>query len=193
MIRSSLLAVLVAGLTAPADNALAQRGDGRWFGTVQYGQADYQVMLKGDEPWWGDVDDDGDAFALGFGYHLVPQLGIRVMYERGTGIGATNRCPEDRLILCPAIVFRESTRTDNWSVVAMPRLRFSNAWELYGTAGAMRWRIRPDDTIANSRGTDFLYGAGLSYRFANGFGIGAEYQASNTEYQTLRLTASFEF
>lgn len=190
---SILASVLIVGAMVSAELARAQTGDGKWFVTAQYGQADYEVSLEGGEVWWGDVDDQGDAIALGVGYHLLGQVGVRVMYERVGSIGATNRCPPDPAIQCLAISFEESTRTEQWSVVMMPRLEFGNGWALYGTVGAARWQIDPDEEITDDHGTDFLYGAGFGYRFAGGFGIGGEYQASDTEYQAVRVAASFEF
>lgn len=191
MSRIALLILLASGLAWPTHGALAQTEDSGWFTTFHFGAADYDTTLTGDGPWWGEVDDDGHATALGVGYNVMPQIGLRFTYERNGGIDVANRCPEGRI--CPAVVFNESARADNWSLVAVPRLHFGDGWELYGTAGAMHWSIRPEGVIGRDSGTDFLYGGGFGFRFDNGLGLAVEYQESGTDYEALRLNASFEF
>jgi opacity protein-like surface antigen len=191
MLRKVLLVTVIAGVAIPVHQAMAQERDNGWFATLQYGQADYDVSLGGEaRPWLGDVDDDGDAFAIGVGYDVLPELGLRLMYERVGGVAAANRCPAGSV--CPAVVFEESTRTENWSLVAMPRLRFSENWEAYGTIGAMQWNIEPRGTLSDDDGTAFIYGAGFGYRFGSGLGIGAEYQRASVDYDALRLNVSYE-
>jgi hypothetical protein len=189
MLRPLPAALLFAGILLAPPAARAQEAGG-WFTTFQVGQADYDLVLRDGGPWWGRVDDDGDAVALGVGYNWLPQLAFRFMFERDGSIAARNICPPGEI--CPAVVFRESTRADVWSLVAMPRLRFGG-WEAYATAGAMHWSIRPRGTIPRDNDTDFIYGGGIGWRFENGLGIAAEYQEAGSDYDALRLNASFEF
>ncbi len=188
-----LVALVVAGALHGSQLARAQEqgaADG-WFTTFQVGQADFDLPLRDGGPWWGRVDDDGDAVGFGVGYNWLPQLAFRFMFERDGSVHARNVCPTGDI--CPAVVFRESTRADVWSLVAMPRLRFGGGWEAYATAGAMHWSVRPEGSIPRDNGTEFLYGGGFGYRFENGLGFAAEYQESGSDYDALRLNASFEF
>lgn len=188
-----LLAALVAAAALPVTQpARAQQNDGSgWFTSFQLGRADHDVTLEGGGQWWGRVDDDGDAIAFGVGYNWLPQLGFRFMYERDGSITAVNACPPGDV--CPAVSFRESTDVDVWSLVAMPRLRFADGWEAYATIGAMHWSIRPKGEIPRDNGQELLYGAGVGWRFDNGLGLAVEYQQSGSDYDALRLNASFEF
>ncbi len=188
-----LVALVIAGAFHSSHPAWAQEGNAAdgWFTTFQLGRADFDVPLRDGGPWWGRVDDDGDAVAFGVGYSWLPQLAFRFMYERDGSIDARNVCPAGNI--CPAVIFRDSTRADVWSLVAMPRLRFGGGWEAYATAGAMHWAIRPEGSIPRDHGTEFVYGGGFGYRFGNGLGFAAEYQEAGSDYDALRLNASFEF
>jgi opacity protein-like surface antigen len=193
--RSRLLAaVLLAGSTASASavHALDQPG---WFVAGQFGRADYDLVLKGDAPWWGRVDDSASAWAVGVGYTFTPHLGARLMYERSGGFSVRNACPPGQT--CPALAFQRSADADNWSMVLLPRLALGGGWDLYGTIGAMRWEIDPGGRslgrIASDDGTELLYGGGLGYRFRGGAGVELEYQRSAADYSALRLGLTYSF
>jgi hypothetical protein len=192
-----VIAVVVAAValtTFAQARADAPRG---FFVDLQFGRADYDVRLRGDAPWWGDVDERGTVVAAALGYELTPNLAMRGMYEQARGIGARNVCPDGQP--CPMVAFRESTDTDAWSLVAMPRLPMGNGWELCATLGAMRWRVDPDNDrgfgrIASDSATHFVYGAVLGYRFDNGVRIGIEHQrARGGDYEATRASLGFGF
>jgi opacity protein-like surface antigen len=187
-----LLLLLIATLSA-ADHASA-REEG-WFVTAQYGRADYDVLLTGNAPWWGRVDDSAGSLAVGLGYAFNPNLTARVMYERTTGLEAINVCPATRV--CPAISFRRSTDADNWSLTAAPTLPLANGWNLFGTLGVMRWRLDPDDgpqgRIASDRGTGLVYGAGVGYLLGTDIHMALEHQRSGSDYVSTRLGFTYRF
>lgn len=192
MSRATLAALLVTAVVLPEQDARAQEDDGTgWFTTFQLGSSDYDVTLEGDGLWWGRVDDGGEALAFGIGYDWLPALGFRFMYEHDGGIAAGNLCPPGEV--CPAVTFRESTDADAWSLVAMPRLRFGNGWEAYGTLGALHWSIRPKGELPRDHDTALIYGGGLGYRLDSGLGFALEYQRADSDYDALRLNASFRY
>jgi opacity protein-like surface antigen len=187
------IALIVTSALLTAD-AYAETGG--FFVTAQAGRAEYDVRLQGDTLWWGNVDDSGTALALGIGYEFTRNLGVRAMYELARGISAENVCPPGRV--CPAIAFSESTDTHHWSIVAMPRLPLGDGWDLYGTIGAMRWRIEPDHDpaigrIASDDDTRLIYGAGVEYRFDGGMRVGIEYQRAGSAYGATRASVGFGF
>lgn len=171
--------------------------DRRWFVTAQLGNAAYDRTLTGQEAWWGDVDDNGLTGALGVGYYFLPQLGVRVMYERTRDIDAVNRCPDGEV--CPLVAFSRSTDTENFSLVALPRWQFDNGLALYGVLGAMDWRIRPRNggasgsRIADDDDIHVVFGMGVEYRFASGFGVGAEIQDATVDYRSVRVGLTYHF
>jgi len=188
-LRCALPFVLCSAATVQA------AGDTGWFVTAQYGGADYDVLLEGDRAWWGRADDDAGTWAAGLGYTLAPWLGLRLMYERTHDLSVQNQCPDG--LVCAGVTFRRSADAANWSLAALPRLPLGDRWELYGTLGAMRWKIDPgggrERQIASDDDTTTLYGGGIGYSFRNGAGVALEHQRSGADYSALRLGLTYSF
>jgi opacity protein-like surface antigen len=168
-------------------------GDNPWFITGQFGSNEYETVLEGapDADWWSNVDDRGRGLALGLGYELTSGIAIRAMYERASGIEASNRCPPDRV--CTPIRIIESANIDSLSLVVMPRHHFDDTWSIYATVGLHYWRIKPEGQFPDGSDTSLLLGAGVEYRFPNRFRLGGETQGSPADYRAFRVSLGYAF
>jgi len=116
---------------------------------------------------------------------------VRAMYERADDLDARNVCPPGAT--CPAVAIRGRGDFSAWQLAAMPRYRLSRDWALFGTLGAMYWELDRDKVLPGDSGTEFVYGAGVSWRASRRVELGLEYQHAGVDFDALRLNAGMRF
>jgi len=181
------LALLAAICCAPA----AAQAPSPWQATVHVGMLEVDRLVRDDGAWWTRVDDRKTAPGLSFSYDATPLLRVRAMYERADDLDARNVCPPGAT--CPAVAIRGRGDFSAWQLAAMPRYRLSRDWALFGTLGAMYWELDRDKVLPGDSGTEFVYGAGVSWRASRRVELGLEYQHAGVDFDALRLNAGMRF
>lgn len=185
MLKCLLVALM---LIAPWQSSFAA---GDWIVSLHGGQTKVDRLIRSEGQWWNQVDDDSFSFGASLAYDFIPEMGVRLMYERATGLLGANRCPPGQT--CPAVAVDEDTDADLWSLAAVPRWYVTSNWSLFGTVGIAKWRLRTDDILPGDSGTDFSYGVGTSWLVTPEFELGLEYQRSEIDHQTLRVNLGWRF
>jgi len=162
-----------------------------WSVSVHAGSANVDRLVRESGPWWSDVDDRRAALAIGVGYDPLPVLGLRALYERANGFDALNVCPDGQA--CPAVSISEDMDFSHWQVVLEPRYPMTNEWSLFASLGVMDWRLSRDDVLPGDSGTDFVYGAGVTWRTTGQIELRVEYQRSGVDYDAFRLGGALRF
>lgn len=183
------LSVLMLMACCSSGQVLAQ--DSGWFATGQFGVADYDTTLKGSTGFFGDVDDESFAWALGIGYDFHRNFSIRGMFERSTDHSTVNVCPPGRA--CFAVFIEDDTEFNNWSLVAMPRLPLGSRASLYGTIGLQYWDAENGRRLPDDEDFEFLFGGGLEYELTRRLSIGGEVQGSAADYVGARFVINLAF
>jgi hypothetical protein len=188
-ILNNFLALALIG-ALPCAPAAAQ-APSPWQATVHVGLAEVDRLVRDDGAWWTRVDDRKTAPGLSFSYDVTPLLRVRAMYERATDLAAGNVCPPGAT--CPAVVIRGRSDFSAWQLAAMPCYRLSRDWALFGTLGAMYWKLDRDDVLPGDSGTELVYGAGIRWRATGDVELGLEYQHAGVDYDALRLNVGIRF
>lgn len=162
-----------------------------WTASVHVGSVDVSRLVRDSGPWWSEVDDDTAALGVSLAYDVAPMLGLRVMYERADDLAAANQCPPDAI--CPAVAIREEVDFTAWHAAVVPRYTLAPDWSIFGTLGAKRWEIERDDILPDDSGTEFSYGAGITWRAMPRVEVGLEYQGSAVDYDAVRLNLGWRF
>lgn len=166
------------------------QADGRWTASLHLGNAAIDRLVEDDGQWWSQVDDNGAAVGVSVTYEHSPIFGLRLMYELSAELEAGNRCPPGEV--CPAVAIDEEVDFSAWQLAAVPRLPLGPDWSLFGTLGAMRWKLHQDDVLPGDSGTAFVYGLGLAWR-AERIELGVEYQRADIDLDTFRLSLGLRF
>lgn len=169
----------------------ASAQDKPWSAALHLGTADVNRLVTDSGPWWNDVDDDATALGVSLAYDLSPMLGLRVMYEEANSLRGDNTCPPGAF--CPAVVIREEVDFSAWHAALLPRYEFAPGWTVFGILGAQRWELDRDERLPGDSGTDFTYGAGVTWQFLPRVEVGLEYQASQVDYEAVRLSLGYRF
>lgn len=169
----------------------ASAQDKPWSAVLHLGSADVNRLVTDSGPWWNDVDDDATALGVSLGYDVSPMLGLRVMYEEANNLRGDNTCPPDAI--CPAVVIREDVDFSAWHAAVLPRYEFAPDWTVFGILGAQRWELDRDDRLPDDSGTAFTYGAGVAWQALPLVDVGLEYQASDVDYDAVRLNLEYRF
>jgi len=180
----ALLAVICC---APA----AAQAPSPWQAAVHVGTIEIDRLVRDSGPWWARVDDRKTTPGLSFTYDVTPILGVRAIYERADDLDARNVCPAGAT--CPAVAIRGRSDFSAWQLAAVPRYRLSRDWALFGTLGAMYWKLDRDEVLPGDSGTEFVYGAGVSWRATGDVEFGLEYQHAGVDYGALRLNVGMRF
>lgn len=178
-----LLFLTLAWQTVNAQNS--------WTASVHVGAADVNRLVKDSGPWWSDVDDEAAALGVSLAYDLYPMLGFRVMYEQANGLDAVSECPPG--IVCAAVIIREEVDFRGWHAAVVPRYEFARDWFVFGTVGAKRWKLEREDILPDDSGTEFTYGAGITWQAIPRVEGGLEYQNSEMDYDAIRLNLGYRF
>jgi opacity protein-like surface antigen len=186
-LRMIAFAFVAAVMSQPA---VAQ---GPWTAAVHFGGAEVDRLITSTDEgaWWSRVDDRRAALGASVAYDFLPMLGVRLMYERGPDYAAENVCPPGAT--CAAVAIGEEMDFTAWHLAAVPRIALAPDWSLFGTLGAMRWKLRQDTILPGDSGTEFTYGAGLAWRITPSVELGLEYQRSGIDYDTLRFNLGMRF
>lgn len=169
----------------------ASAQDKAWSAALHAGVADVNRLVTDGGPWWNDVDDDAANLGVSLAYDLSPMLGFRVMYEEASNLRGVNTCPSDTI--CPAVVIREEVDFSAWHAALLPRYGFAPGWTVFGTLGAQRWELDRDDILPDDSDTAFTYGAGVTWEVLPRVDVGLEYQASQVDYEAVRLNLGYRF
>ena len=183
-----LFSFLLIGLVLSSPAVAQERGG---FVTAQVGVADYDTTQKTSSGFFGDTDDESFAWAVGAGYQFNRYFAVRGMFERSSDHETINRCPPGEV--CPAVLIRNDTEFNNWSLVAMPRLPIGKRVGLYGTFGLQYWDADGESPLPDDDGTEFLFGGGVDYSLTESLSIGGEVQASAADYLGARFVARYSF
>ena len=167
------------------------RADGPFRASLHLGAAEVDRVIRSSGPWWSSVDERNTALGISLGYDYSPNLGFRVMYERGNDYATVNVCPPNAS--CPTIAIQEEMDFSAWHFVALPRFSLNREWSLYGIAGAMSWNLDRDRILPKDSGTEFTYGAGISWLMSPRLELGFEYQASGIDYDVYRFNVGTRF
>lgn len=186
-VRTMLLLPLLLGAPLCWQPALA---DGKWSAALHFGNAAVERLLEDGGAWWSQVDDNSAALGISLGYQYSPMLGVRVMYERAADLAAGNRCPPGQA--CPAIAIDEEVDFSAWQVAAVPRLPIGQDWSLFGTLGAMHWKLHQDDILPGDSGMELIYGLGLGWQ-GERIELGVEYQRAGVDLNAFRMNAGVRF
>ncbi|SRR6056297_561238 len=169
----------------------ASAQDKPWSAALHVGTADVNRLVTDSGPWWNDVDDDATALGVSLGYEVSPMLALRVMYEEANNLRGDNTCPPDAI--CPAVVIREDVDFSAWHAAVLPRYEVAPGWTVFGILGAKRWELERDDILPDDSDTVFTYGAGVSWQAVPLVDVGLEYQASEVDYDAVRLNLEYRF
>lgn len=164
---------------------------GSWVVTGHVGAIEVDRLVRGSGDWWAEVDKRKTSLGLGLSYDYSPILGVRVLYERANGLRSSNVCPPGAT--CPAIAIGEDTDFEAWQIAAVPRMPLGRDWSLFGTLGAMRWKLKEENLLPGDSGTEFVYGVGVNWRGVGDFELGLEYQRASTDYDAVRLNVGLRF
>lgn len=186
-IRMMFALVLLLGTALCWQPALA---DGKWSAALHLGNAAVDRLVQDGGAWWSQVDDNSAALGVSLAYEYSPLLGVRLLYEQAADLAAGNRCPPGET--CPAIAIDEEVDLSTWQIAAMPRLPLGPDWSLFGTLGAMRWKLHQDNILPGDSGTEFVYGLGLAWQ-AERIRIGVEYQRAGIDLDAFRLSLGVRF
>jgi len=163
----------------------------RWVLSAHAGSTDIDRLITDRGPWWSSVDDDQVGLGVSVTYEWDSWLGLRLLYEEADGFEAQNRCPPNRP--CPALAFDEKVDLTAWQLAAVPRWRVGPEWSVFGTAGALAWKVKRDRLLPGDSGTHFVYGGGLTWHISDRIDFGLEYQRSTVDYQSLRVNLGARF
>ncbi|MFU8896757.1 MAG: hypothetical protein ACNA8J_10250 [Gammaproteobacteria bacterium] len=192
MLKYCCYAVSLALLLGLGGAAQARGPDaGAWVLSGHVGSVEVDRLVRDKGAWWAEVDDRRPAFGLALSHEPLSMFGMRLLYERAQGVRSTNRCPDNGT--CPAILIREEVDLEAWQFVLVPRLQLGRNISLFGTLGALYWELNSDDLLPGDSGTDFVYGAGLTWLGARDIEIGLEFQAADVDYRVLRLNLGLRF
>lgn len=161
--------------------------DQPWRASVHLGTVSVDRLARDSGQWWSDIDGREAGLAISIGYDLLPTLGVRALYERANGLGASNVCPDNGV--CPAIAISEELDLDHWQLAIEPRYPLGNGWSVFATLGIMDWKLRRDDILPGDSGTHAVFGAGASWRVTGRMELQLEYQRSGIDYDVFRLGA----
>jgi hypothetical protein len=164
--------------------------EGKWSAGLHLGNVAVDRLVEDSGSWWSQVDDGSAAYGLSLAYEHSSLLGLRLMYERAGDLVAENRCPPGQA--CPAVAFDEEQDFTAWQIAAVPRLALGPDWSLFGTLGAMRWKLDRDDVLPGDSGTEFVYGLGLAWR-GQRLEMGAEYQRAGIDLDAFRVSLGLRF
>jgi len=181
------LALLLYGAMA-AQPANAQ---GPFRASLHLGAAEVDRVIRSGGPWWSSVDERNTALGISLGYDYSPNLGFRLMYERGNDYATANLCPPNAT--CPTVAIQEEMDFSAWHFVALPRFALNREWSVYGIAGAMSWNLDRDRILPKDSGTEFTFGAGVSWLRSSRLELGFEYQASGIDYDVYRFNVGTRF
>lgn len=184
----TLFAFLLIGVILSSTAVAQDRG---WFVTAQLGASSYDTLQTAPTGFFGDTDGSSFAWALGAGYDFNRFFAIRGMFERSSNHDTINLCPPGGA--CPAVVIRNDTAFNNWSLVAMPRLPIGQRAGLYGTFGVQNWDANGESPLPDGDGTEFLFGGGVDYELTERVSIGGEVQASAANYLGGRFLLRYSF
>jgi|GEM_PF-811923 len=186
----SLVAVSVAGLTM-SQPAQAQAFERDWMisGHVSRTELDGSSTREG-SPWESIVDDSGTGMGVSLSYYLTPYVSVRGSYESVSSLRSENRCLEDP---CTAIAIHESGSLRHTSVSVVPEFPLTQQLDAFLVLGMGHTKKSAGPELANYSETDFLYGAGVGYRFNRRFYMSAEYQTAGSDYSTYRLSLGVRF
>lgn len=167
------------------------RADGPFRASLHLGATEVDRVIRSSGPWWSSVDERNTALGVSLGYDYSSNLGFRVMYERGNDYATVNVCPPNAS--CPTVAIQEEMDFSAWHFVALPRFALNRDWSVYGLAGAMSWNLDRDRILPKDSGTEFTYGAGVSWRMSSRLELGFEYQASGIDYDVYRFNVGTRF
>lgn len=186
----SLVAVSVAGLTM-SKPAEAQAFERDWMisGHVARTELDGRSVEEG-SIWESLVDDSGTGMGVSLSYYLTPYVSVRGTYETVSSLTSENRCLEDT---CPLIAVNETGSLRHSSVSVVPEFPLTQQIDAFLVLGMGHTSKSAGPELANYSETDFLYGAGVGYRFNRRFYVSAEYQTAGSDYSTYRLSLGVRF
>lgn len=183
------LMALLLGLGGPAQARGPEAG--AWVLSGHVGSVEVDRLVRDDGAWWAAVDDRRTAVGLALSHEPLAMFGMRLLYELAQGVRSTNRCPDNGA--CPAILIREEVELEAWQFALVPRFQLGRNFSLFGTLGAMYWKLNNDELLPGDSGTEFVYGAGLTWLGAGDIEIGLEFQAADVDYRVLRLNLGLRF
>lgn len=184
-LKSGLVALM---LFVPWQSGLAA---GDWIISLHGGQTEIDRTVRSDGDWWNRIDDDRSSLGASLGYDFIPELGVRLMYERATGFAGVNQCPPG--MVCPAVVLFDEADADLWSLAVVPRWYVTPTWSVFGTAGVTRWKLSTNNVLPGGSGTEVTYGIGTSWLASPNVEIGVEFQRSEMVHETVRLNLGWRF
>lgn len=185
----SLMTLLVSVMLMVAATPSWAAGD--WIVSAHGGQTDVDRLIRSDAEWWNRVDDDSSSFGISAGYDFIPELGVRLAYERATGLTGTNRCPAGQV--CPELVIRDDFDADLWSLTVVPRWYVTGNWSVFATAGVTHWDIGSGTELPGGNGTEAALGLGTSWLATPELELGLEFQRSDMDHETWRLNVGWRF
>ncbi|MFU8783591.1 outer membrane beta-barrel protein [Aliidiomarina sp.] len=174
--------------------AQAQNFTNEWLITAHTGYTTIDATTKrttNNNPWWGEHDDSNINYGLSVTYFPWGNLGVRAIYERGSNYRTSNQCPDDST--CTAIAITESGSMEHYAVTLAPEFDIYQNIFSFITLGASRTEVAAGPFLPSYRETDLIYGIGIGIRLDYGFFISAEYQTTNSDFETLRLSAGMRF
>lgn len=176
-------AAFAAGPSVPAENT-----SGPFIGTG----IGYAISDRAGAPAGGQASSDKAAFNLYGGYNINENFGVKLGYRNfGKASVSSPGLPGT------------TAKTSGFSLSAVGSYPIAPDWALVGEAGVMRYKVKHDGGISNSKGNKFFGALGVKYSLAKNVDViadytrygkvGLDYGSSQLNLDTLGLNLQYRF